>query len=284
MKRFVSFINFLLFGNIFVAAGALALTYSSFIQINYSSQSAHLYIVLVFFSTLFIYNFQRFFYKKNANTTLHSIRREWIFTHQTTIKTIAIISIIGVLSSFWLNHNYKLLLYLSPLLIVSLLYFSFAELRKKPATKLLTLVSVWVITTSVIPIILSNNAVLTSSAILHIAARFCFMMAICIPFDIRDLAIDSADNITTLPQRIGEKKAISLAVIFIGIHATIVLFEFYVNFLSLQHILALLISASCTALLISKTKSTRNEYFFVAGLDGTMILQGFLILLASCCY
>jgi hypothetical protein len=43
---------------------------------------------------------------------------------------------------------------------------------------------------------------------------------------------------------------------------------------------ALMLSAIINALLVLMSSSKRSEYFYTAGIDGTMILQGALLLLS----
>ncbi len=279
-RYFLFGINFLLFGNIYVALGAVCLVQSTCIQLQYGHLSA--YSLLVFFATLFIYNFQRFFYKPQQDINLNTIRRKWIAENHTLVKILAITGFIGVVFTFFLNDN-KIVFYLSPLLILSLAYFSpFIKLRQSPLFKIFTLVIVWTMVTAVVPVLLTNTGIFTNNDLLHIFTRFCFMMAICIPFDLRDIQIDAADNISTLPIAIGEKNAKRLAFGFMLIYMGLIILENSRGILSTKIFLALLISALINSALVLMSNSKRGEYFYVALIDGTMILQGLILLFANC--
>lgn len=129
--------DFILFSNIFIALSAVGLTYSSIqqLQLNTINNS---YLLLVFFATLFIYNFQRLFYKSTNNDST-STRRIWINKNQHIIKLHTVVGFLGTCITFWYS-NHKLVFYLSPLLLLSIIYFlPFIKLRKHPLSKLLTL-------------------------------------------------------------------------------------------------------------------------------------------------
>lgn len=269
--------NFILFGNSYVAFGAFCLVQSTLIQLQLPT---HLlaYSILVFFATLFIYNFQRVFYVPLESKTLHSVRRAWIFKNPLAVKLLSIIGFLGVLISFFYT-DFHIVFYLSPLLLLSLAYFAPAiKLRKNAFFKLLTLVLVWTMVTAVVPILLAHLPLKSTNSILHILIRFCFLAGICIPFDIRDLNIDKADQISTLPHLLGEHKTRWLAVGFMIVYDLLIVLEFYLHILPASIFIALLLSALINTVLVGMSSSKRSEYFYVAGIDGTMILQGVLLL------
>jgi len=277
LKRFW---DFLLFGNVYVALGAACLVQSSSTQLQLNDVLIP-YSFLVFFATLFVYNFQRIFYKPQQNTTLHSVRRIWIFNNASLIKVLALIGFTGVSVSFFYVDKH-LIFYLSPLLILCLAYFiPIVKLRKHPFLKLFTLVSVWTIVTAVVPILLKNQSLTDLKNIFHICIRFCFMLAICIPFDIRDLKIDEADEISTLPHLLGENKTRRFAIFFMILYEALIVAAYCFQFLTFPVFAALILSAIINTVLVALSSSKRSEYFFVAGIDGTMILQGVLLYLAT---
>ena len=274
LKRFGDFI---LFGNIYVALGASCLVHSTIIQLQLTD-SLPAYTLLTFFATLFVYNFQRIFYKPQQNTTLHSVRRTWIFNHPLLIKILAGIGSIGVFISFFYTGA-GILSYLSPLLVLCLAYFiPFIKLRKNPFLKLFTLTGVWVMVTAVVPILLNHQSLTDPKNMMHLFIRFCFMLGICIPFDLRDVGIDEADAISTLPHLLGEKQTLLWAVFFMIVYDLLIIASYFFHFLTLKVFGALIFSALINTVLVALSNSKRSEYFYVAGIDGTMILQGALLL------
>ncbi len=288
MKRII---NFILFGNIYIAIAAACLVQSTVTQIGILNFNYY-YSILVFFATLFIYNLQRIFYKKGEDKSLNSIRRKWIFDNQITIKILTLIGFVGVAVTFFFN-DYKIIIYLSPLLLLSLAYFiPFIKLRKSAWFKLCTLAIVWTIATAAVPILLILVPILIRDPLqyhyivcgklsLHIATRFCFMLAICIPFDIRDINIDTAENVTTLPHKLGEETTRNIALLFTSIYSILIVIEYFISIISLWSLIALLISMIATFVLILFSSSKRSEYYYVAGIDGTMILQGVLLMITA---
>jgi len=280
LKRFV---DFLLFGNIYVAFGAFCLVQSTAHQLCFTS-SLLPYSLLCFFATLFVYNLQRIFYRPPSTLPTSSIRRRWIANHQTTIKSLTLIGFTGTLLCFF-SVDVRIIFYLSPLLALSLAYFlPFITLRKSSIFKLITLTTVWTIATALVPILISTasffHPITTQQLVIHVLLRFSFMMSICIPFDIRDLAIDRAENTSTLPQLIGQHKTIAIAAAFILFYTLVLFVQFITHAIALSVFLALLTTSILTLLLIVKCNTHRSEYYFVAAIDGTMILQGILIMIS----
>lgn len=186
----------------------------------------------------------------------------------------------GVGITFFFN-DYKIMFYLSPLLLLSLAYFiPRIKLRKSAGFKLFTLATVWVLTTAMVPLLLAHAPV-DFKFILHLSTRFCFMLAICIPFDIRDVGIDAAENVNTLPLQLGEKQTRNLALVFTLVYVFLLAIEYLKQIITFPHLFALLIAAAATFLLVLFSSSKRSEYYYVAGIDGTMILQGVLLAFVS---
>lgn len=275
---FKRFFDFLLFGNIYIAFGAFCLVQSTIIQLDLADRLLP-YSTLVFFATLFVYNFQRMFYTPHKDDSLHSVRRAWIFANGGIIKTLVLIGFTGVAISFF-YVDLDLLFYLSPLLILSLAYFSpLVKLRKNAFFKLLTLVSVWTVVTAVLPILIAHVPLLDDLSLFHIAIRALFMLGICIPFDIRDLKIDMADKIATLPILLGETVTRWMALICMVLYNLLIIQAYHLRLMNIKLIVPLLCSAIINTLLVFFTNSKRSEYYFIAGIDGTMILQGATLML-----
>lgn len=274
LKRFFDFI---LFGNIYVAIAAVCLIQSTLIQLGMTNHLLS-YSLLTFFATLFIYNLQRVFYSPQKDNSLHSIRRKWIFENQFSIKTLCIIGFIGVAITFFYN-DYKIIFYLSPLLLLSVAYFlPFVKLRKNTWFKLLTLAIVWTTVTAVVPILLSNPNPFSTNNLLHFFVRLTFMISICIPFDIRDMEIDKAENIFTFSQKLGENKTRWIALGFMMIYILLIVAEYFLEMFSMKIFIALMLTAIANAIIVFMSSSKRSEYFYTALLDGTMILQGVVVI------
>lgn len=269
--------DFILFGNSYVAIATACLIQSSIIQL---SGNDHLiaYSFLSFFATVFIYNLQRIFYKMPASKTLVSVRRKWVYENQLTIKLLTAIGFAGVAVTFFYT-DFRIVFYLSPLLLLSIAYFLPAiKLRKNSWFKLFTLTIVWTMVTAVVPMLLLHKDLFSTECITHFFVRETFMIAICIPFDIRDMAVDKAENIVTFSQKLGELKTRWIAFGFMLVYMAGLLFEFHLQLFSPKILMALLFTAIINSIIVVLSSSKRGEYFYTALLDGTMILQGLAVL------
>lgn len=276
MNFYKRFFDFILFGNIYVALGAICLIQSTNIQLGLNNH-LFFYSILSFFATLFIYNLQRIFYSHQKDNSILSIRRKWVYENQFSIKLMSLIGFLGLSITYFFN-DYRILFYLSPLLILSLSYFlPFIKLRQNPWFKLLTLAIVWTTVTAVVPAIICDIDLLSGNFIFHFFVRFTFMIAICIPFDIRDMEIDKAENIFTLSQKFGENKTRWIALGFMFLNIFLIAGEFLSGMFSMKIFIALMITAIINAIIVFRSSSKRSEYFYTALLDGTMILQGIVL-------
>ncbi len=277
MNYLKRFFDFILFGNIYIALGAVCLIQSTAIQLGINN-NLFFYSILSFFATLFIYNFQRIFYSNKSDLRLHSIRRKWIFKNQNLIKVLTFIGCLGVFTSLFFNEL-KIIFYLSPLFILSIAYFApFIKLRKNPWFKLIILAVVWTMVTAVVPILLCYSDPFTTNNLTHILVRFVFMIGICIPFDIRDLEIDKAENVFTFSQKFGEKKTRYIAFCFTIVYSILILIEYVFGMILLNVFIALIITAIINSIVVFMSNAKRNEYFFVFLLDGTMVFQGVIFI------
>ena len=117
-----------------------------------------------------------------------------------------------------------------------------------------------------------------SAATFFTLERACFLLAITIPFDIRDMKADKAANLATIPLRIGESKSILLSVGLILLFAGLVAVHYpYSGVMQWPHLLALEASALITALILWRTDSNRGAYWFSLLVAGTMVIQFLLI-------
>ena len=142
----------------------------------------------------------------------------------------------------------------------------------------MTLAIVWTMVTAVVPALLSNINPFSSGAILHFLVRFVFMIGICIPFDIRDMEIDKKENVFTFSQKLGENKTCWIAFGFMLLYILLIIAEFSIGMFHPNVFIALMLTAIINAIIVFMSSSKRSEYFYTALLDGTMILQGVILI------
>lgn len=134
------------------------------------------------------------------------------FYHMSLTKSMRLIQIFSLVS-FCLLCYYgwmlplETLLYFTPFCLLTILYIipflgGFQQsLRGVSYLKIFIVAGVWSGVTSIIPV-LSGDYMVTSDLILIFAQRMLFILALILPFEIRDMQLDFKD-ISTLPQKIG---------------------------------------------------------------------------------
>ena len=281
MNVVLGLLRLFFFGNFFIATGAIALTHCSSLElIDIDIHPA--YYGLVFCSTLFIYNLQRFFITNTKNTVLlEHTRRWWIQKNKKTILIILGISFTGIFVFFVLLQQ-SIFLKLFPLFILSLAYFlPPTELRKKPWAKTFVLSLVWTGSTAYLPMVLNDIPVYTLPSLLHLFSRFFFMTGICMIFDLRDIHSDKKEGTQTIALVIGESNTRRLCVVFMLLHGIIILIQYQMCYLLAPAAILLVLSVIINTWMVANAGSKSSEYYYIAGIDGTIIIQWLFLFLSS---
>ena len=167
----------------------------------------HLIPVFVGLSIVFSYNFIRFYELK---TNKLSSLKGWFLTHLKILGVLSFFSGIGLLYIlFFLDFNMNALKVLFPFLLMTIFYviplfkignmeFSF---RNFPGLKVFSIGVAWAGVTVLFPLY-EAEIEFTLSIYLEFIQRILILIAIIIPFDIRDVQSDSK-KIITLPQILG---------------------------------------------------------------------------------
>jgi 4-hydroxybenzoate polyprenyltransferase len=277
--RFKSFLHFLINSNIYVSLAAVALAEETFVMVG-APLNAGAVLLLIFFSTLFIYTVSRIQLKSG---------RSFSESFQTfPNKSIAFLSCGGALLTLS-EVSISIVLLMVPLGLISIGYalplfrrktHAF-RLREVPMLKIFIISLVWAVTTVIIPLLDQKLPILNMEVFLIWLRRMLYIFAITVPFDIRDQAEDARNKLKTLPGAFGVKGAKIIA-------ATALVFFMVLLFIKpceQQHFsmvngfeIPLMVSAFIAAVFIYKTNDSRNKYYYLFLLDGTMIFQFFLVL------
>ncbi|MES2838481.1 MAG: UbiA family prenyltransferase [Bacteroidota bacterium] len=274
-------LKLLIYTNIFVSLGAFLLACETifFLNLNFSEYLQPL--VLVFFATLFLYNYQRVIAFKNKANHLQSQRHIWIDNHQKLLISItitaALISLIigiSIANKFYFVFGgctfFLAFFYSTPLFKKNNNWY---RLRDLPFAKLFLVGVVWSAVITIFPLIDFFNLFSKQEIYILFLIQFLFITSITIPFDIRDFAIDKHNKIKTLPINFGIKKSKQTAYAFVLIGLLFSVLFFFEN--SSFWITELIISVLCI-LLIKKSLPTSNDFFFTFYVDGLMILKPIL--------
>lgn len=260
--------------SVFIAlcsAAAVASTYATF-----HHAVDWVVVAFVFSATLYTYNIQRRLDTSYTKTVLKHNKNSLI-----------IASAVAMLWLVFELHNYERVAYVI-LGFISVAYvFPAIKLKGKPMTlriipfvKIYVIVLVWIFSTVFIPLMGMTPQPEITPLIIFLVQQFCFITALTIPFDIRDLNSDG-ERLRTLPMVLGEAKAMKLSIAFCAIAAVLA----FVNFLafgeySIPMIIAYLISLIITLLLLKKG-NWKSPIFYTIYLDGMILLQGVLVILAK---
>jgi 4-hydroxybenzoate polyprenyltransferase len=129
-------------------------------------------------------------------------------------------------------------------------------------------------------LVLENNILINQNIILHLIARFLFVFAITIPFDIRDLKFDDK-KMKTIPIVFGERKArlIGLMALFFAEIITIVqLLHFSLPY---HHLIALICIFFLSAILIIKSTQDKTAIYFSFWVESLSIYFYLFLMLST---
>lgn len=234
----------------------------------------------VFGSTLVLYNFH---YISKTAAIDGSPRLAWSKSRQRTHRILigaGIIIILLTLFTFELRHYFVLLV----LGCISFLYsFPFIPLGSRKrlkdfgVIKIITLSLIWTLVTVWFPV----STMLFGKTIFWFVfiKRFIFIFALCMVFDIRDLAIDKKESINTISVLLGREKAYGITYVMLVSFILIVVLE---NILFPgRFLIPFLISIGATTMVVAYSKKNNSDITCLFGVDGMMILQSLLIFVFS---
>ncbi len=216
MKLFKRIFDFYVFSDIHVALAAFCLVKITLLQFDLQENFIALF---VFFSTILSYNFIRYF----NISVLETKTSHWIKTHRKSLITLNALSFFG-LSFLLFKLRLESIFVLIPFFFATLFYAvpiypTRKNLRSIATLKLFLIAFSWAGVTVLFPMI-QNEVYFSMEVWILFLQRFLIILAITIPFDLRDLNYDKFD-LKTLPQLIGIKKSK-----YIGIFAIILFFAF----------------------------------------------------------
>jgi 4-hydroxybenzoate polyprenyltransferase len=274
-------IDFFIFSNLFIAVCAAAQGLLTYLLINAPAQTP--VITLLFFSTLLTYNLSAFLFPVHEEQAHISARNKWISRHKILIRIIVLVSLVCVTLSALELNTFTLII----LVFIGLLSFFYSfplfdykqkkvNLRNITGIKLFLIGFIWAVSCVVVPILESNVPISVQDILILFVKRFLFVVALTIPFDIRDIYNDREAELKTIPVMIGEKfSKIFCALIMV---LCMILFYFYDSHRNFEVFVALSITLALTAFLIFKSSIKKNEYYYLFVLDGMLIVQYLTVL------
>ncbi len=162
-----------------------------------------------------------------------------------------------------------LLLYI-PAAIISIFYFlpPFA-LRKMPVFKIFIIALVWVFSNAFIPLLYNefhfSLSHLNRAEWMYLASQFCFIAAICIPFDIRDIKADSKNSVRTIPAVYGINRAKTIGILLLLAYMSLAT--------NTQQLMICFATGVLGIVLIYFSSEHKHRYYYSVFVDGLIILQ-----------
>lgn len=258
------YFNFYIYSNIHVAIAVMCLTKITLLQFGIEENLSPLF---VFFSTILSYNAIRFI---NIDK-IREVSSTWMKSHRAALITLNTISFLGLIIIAY-QLKFESLVVLLPFLLATSLYVTpfrlwKLNLRDVPGLKLFLIAFSWAGVTVLFPIV-QNELSIDENVILLFFERFLFVVAITIPFDIRDIDYDNP-KLFTLPQVIGIRKSKIVGII------SIVLFLLigYYRFKAFENsILVIFLVTIISSLLIGFSSKNQSNYYSSFWLEGIPII------------
>jgi 4-hydroxybenzoate polyprenyltransferase len=287
LRVLIYLIRNVVYSNLFVSFCITLLAHQTYLLLKLPETKSFFVLAFIFCSTFFTYNFQRIYRLNSFELVgkLIGIRMSWIIRNRKKLFFASILSACGSLF-FLFQLSYKVFLLILPLAIFSILYvIPFIKssdkkiaIRDLPFAKIFIISLVWSLVMVAIPVVDAGgvNRLLESKSIFLLSEQFLFILAITLPFDIRDLRYDMESNIKTIPTYLGIKKTIMLSHLILLIFLSLKAVQYYVfSQLNFEQFLATAITIGVVMVIIAFTKRRRPELFFSGLIDGSMLLMYF---------
>lgn len=271
MQILKRFFQFYVFSNIHVAIGTFCLVKITLLTYDVLENYTALF---VFFSTIIAYNFIRFY----RISTIVNWFTDWLKNNKITLYVLIGVSVASV-GLLMFKFQIKAFLWLLPFVVCTFFYvvplpFKNSSLRNVAGIKLFLIALSFAGITVFFPLV-QNNIEIDFSVWITFVQRFLFIVLITIPFDIRDLYIDS-ESLKTLPQIFGVKKIKSIGV-FLGI--VFVLLEFLKEPIDNMELMLLAIVSITSILLLINSKEKQTKYYSAFWVESLPIFWFLLIIL-----
>jgi len=276
--------DFLIYSNLFIALASVFFTMESQVQFGMHPQW-HPYLFLILFATLFEYNLHKFVTVILNKNILKHEKFSWINQNLYLFYFIVFASVAGFIITCCFAKP-EVLIALLPLGAITVLYSfplyrsgkTIFRLREIPLAKIFLISLVWSATCIILPVVQAGIRPGILQVLLVITERFLFVFAITIPFDIRDMEGDKKNKLQTFPILFGEKNAMLMANIAVFLFMVICTVHYY-RTQQLFLVYAFLLSGISTFYFLNSKRIKRLVHYHYGVLDGTMLLQGILVLL-----
>lgn len=147
------------------------------------------------------------------------------------------------------------------------------NLRDISGLKVYVIALVWSGVTVVLPLV-NNKVAFSETVIITVAQHFVFVMALMLPFEIRDLRYDSI-KLATIPQKIGIKRT---KVVGFGLVLLFYFLEYFKDNIQSNYLLITFVISLILAMFIYFSGNNRNKYYASFWVEALPIIWMLLML------
>lgn len=270
--------NFYLNSSIHVAIAASALVWVTLIKLNLNYDKIIIYFV--FFATITGYNFVKYFGVVRFH---HRSIAGWL----KAIQIFSLFAFVGMCYyAYYLNTDTLILLailgavtffYAIPIMIPKhYLFDDHKNLRQIGGLKVYVIAVVWMFTTVILPLI-NNDTSIDSDIIILSIQRFCFVLVLMLPFEIRDLNYDNL-KLATIPQKIGIKKTKIFGVVLLIVFLSL---EFFKDELIEGAVQATVLITFIMLLFLGFSNKNQSKYYSAFWVESLPIIWLLILLMLS---
>ncbi len=275
MHQIRKLLKFFIYSNLLISCCAVAflLTGKELLQVEVKEVKP---LALIFSATFLIYNLNIFLVYQLRKKRVSGRKMDWFFRNRHVIYILLLLNTGLLLWSFPYGSWQQSLFFLH-LGIISLLYnvpdryanTAFRSIRSVPLIKVFLIAYVWAAIGAFYPALEYQQAF--QEAIILFVLFFLFILAITLPFDIRDYYGDKKRSLLTVPGVIGIKNTRKVAV------ALLLLYAIGIGFIY-QHWAASFFIALTGGALIAFSSEKRPDWYYTGGVDSLLLLQYLLML------
>lgn len=268
-------IDLLLYGNFWIAAAAVAMSWQTELILT-GRQWYGALSWFIFCATLCLYAAHRLIGMEKVAAFRDRGRFQIIVRYRRHILFYALLAAAGGAWAFF-RLSAEVRWGIIPPALFSLAYVlpvfgRQRRLRDLHYIKIFLIAGVWAWVTVVLPALsldLERNIPLW----IMFGERLCFVFAITLPFDIRDLQVDAHARVRTLPALLGPAATRRLAAVALLLMLCLSFLNYRLEAYSTGVFLALLLSAALAWPLIYFSGRMKHDYYFSGLLDGLMVVQ-----------
>lgn len=268
--------QWVVFTNVYVALCGALLTAATDALLGLPPRLDHVAGV-VFCSTLVIYNLDRMVEPHPGD----SEHERWVEQHR---RLLWALTLLGAAGAAALSTQLKTAALLSlPIAGAVALGYCLPVIRYRgrwrrlkalPGAKLFLIAIVWTYATAGLPMLQAGTP-LDFDSVMILLARFTFIAAVALPFDLPDMQRDRHAGILTIPNGLGVGATRHIALLLIVLSAGFSLLTPW------PLASALLISCACVTGLLAMLRADRGVLYFMVALDGMLLIQAGLLYLSA---